>query len=372
MKVAFLGPSAPWRGGIAQFAENLAGKFIQTHDEVRMFTFIRQYPDLLFPGGKQTANEGCLLPTKRVLTPYNPFTYLKTIKAIKSWKPDVLIISYWLPFMAPAWGVILRFLPAIKKYYLIHNLDFHEKWLFADSMTRYALQPADGYITLSDVSATALTRLVSNTKVRTNIQLWHPPFEKVINASVIVEQHADAAKPKCNMTMLFFGFIKPYKGLDILLEALPAVLSVYPQLKLIIAGDVYGDKNFYTDKIKANRLSEAVECHFEYIKDDELAGYFERCDVCVLPYRSATQSGVVQMAFAYYKPVIATRVGGISETVKDGINGLLCEPGSHQALADAIIDFYRQSDFSHYAQAIARDNQCYSWDAFLSQLKARL
>jgi glycosyltransferase involved in cell wall biosynthesis len=369
LKIAFLGPSHPWRGGIAQFAENLAIQLRQRDDEVMMYTFIRQYPDFLFPGGKQTeaADQDKGLPTRRVLTPYNPFTWLKTIRALKAWQPDILFISYWLPVMAPAFGIILCRLPNIKKVWLIHNLDFHEKWLFADILTRFAMQAGDKYVTLSQISAAALKRMVKPWQLQHNIKLFHPVF-----ASPAGFQRKCFESETHTPTILFFGFIKPYKGLDILLKALPLALKKLPKLRLIIAGDVYGDKQQYLDLIKLYHLEQAVEAHFRYLTEPELADFFSRCDLCVLPYRSATQSGVVQMAFAYEVPVLATKVGGISEAVTDGVNGLLVEPENPVALAQAILRFFQEQMGESYSAAIRTNNTKYSWDSFTVRLMEKM
>jgi glycosyltransferase involved in cell wall biosynthesis len=359
MRIAFLGPSYPWRGGIAQFANTLGEKLLTQGNEVMMFTFRHQYPALLFPASDQFDNTGqpIKLATQRILTPYNPFTWVTSIHDIKGWNPDVLIISYWLPFMAPSFGFILRLLKGIRKIYLIHNAESHEKWLFGNSLTNYAFKPVKEFVALSDLSVQTLLR--TNKKLRV-AELFHPVYEKIL----IHNGHNEEIKHN----ILFFGFVKHYKGLDVLLEAMPLVLKKIPQIKLTIAGDVYGDKSDYLNLIEKLGIKYNVDAHFNYIPDDELEKYFAGCDVCVIPYRTATQSGVVQMAFAYEKPVIATKVGGISEVVIDGENGFLVEPENPQALAEKIIYFY-EHDFSlRFRSNIQAANQQYSWDSFTKQL----
>jgi len=362
MRIAFLGPSYPWRGGIAQFAQNLAEKLLGRQHEIMMFTFIHQYPALLFPGSQQFDETGKPpnLATQRILTPYNPFTWLSAVNDIKGWNPDALIVSYWLPFMAPAFGFIIRHLPKVKKIYLIHNARFHEKWLFAEQLTRYAMRPADGFITLSEASSKDLLKVIDQSAKDKILQLFHPVYEQLLLHQEQVQSH--------QKRILFFGFVKHYKGLDILLEAMPEVIKQIPELKLVIAGDVYGDKKVYWDKIIDLCLKDNVEAHFRYIPDEQIEGFFTGCDVCVLPYRSATQSGVAQMAFAYEVPVIATKVGGIEEVVIDGENGLLAEPENALDLAKKIIGFYSQDIASRFRDNIRSQNEQFSWDAFTKRV----
>ncbi len=359
MRIAFLGPSYPWRGGIAQFANTLGEKLLAQGNEVMMFTFRHQYPALFFPGGEQfdNSNQTIKLPTQRILTPYNPLTWFTSIHDIKGWNPDVVIVSYWLPFMAPAFGYILRFLKNTRKFYLIHNADFHEKWLFAKTLTKYAFNPADTFLTLSDTSTQTLQSLCKDAKI---LQLFHPVYENIL-------VHNDLSEEK-KFNLLFFGFVKHYKGLDILLDALPLVIQKITKIKLTIAGDVYGDRSIYLNQIERLGLKDRVDVHFRYIPDQELEKFFAECDVCVIPYRSATQSGVVQMAFAYEKPVIATRVGGISEVVIDYENGFLVEPENPVALADKIVEFYEKDYIYKFQTAIQKRNQQYSWDSFTKKL----
>jgi glycosyltransferase involved in cell wall biosynthesis len=362
MRIAFLGPSYPWRGGIAQFAQNMALKLCENEHEVMMFTFIHQYPALFFPASEQT--ETALSPpklaTQKILTPYNPWTWLTAIQDIKGWNPDVIIVSYWLPVMAPAFGFILRGLKKVRKLYLIHNIKFHEKWLFADKLTRYAMRPADGYITLSDTSARALQETNITIDSHKLLSLFHPVYEQLFIKNDKVHSHL--------FRILFFGFVKHYKGLDVLLNALPIVLKELPQIKLVIAGDIYGVQKPYREMIENLNLKDNVEAHFRYISDEEIEGFFTGCDVCILPYRSATQSGVAQMAFAYDVPVIASNVGGIEEVVRDGENGLLVEPENTQALADKIVEFYQKDYAEQFRNAIRKNNEQYSWDVFTQKL----
>jgi glycosyltransferase involved in cell wall biosynthesis len=362
MRIAFLGPSFPWRGGIAQFAQNMAGKLLQNGHDVMMFTFIHQYPELLFPGSNQIDNSQLVLKlaTHRVLTPYNPVTWISAISDIKGWNPDVVIVQYWLPFMAPAFGFVLKCLKGVKRLFVIHNVEAHEKWMFNKTLTKYAFRQADLFLTLSDISTNSLMQLDIGVSTANVKQLFHPVYEfSPVNKE-------KSLNPKNRI--LFFGFVKHYKGLDILLEAMPAILNEMPEIKLVIAGDVYGDKKIYLEMISRLHIRDNVETHFRYIPDEEISDFFTGCDVCVIPYRTATQSGVAQMAFSYEVPVIATRVGGLEEMVKNGENGYLVAPNNPQVLAETVLSFYRHKQITVFQENIRKQNEQFSWDSFTRSL----
>lgn len=362
MRIAFLGPSYPWRGGIAQFAQNMAQKLLDSGHEIMMFTFIHQYPTLIFPGSEQIdkTSTPSKLATQKVLTPYNPITWITARQDINGWNPDVIIVSYWLPIMAPAFGFVLRGIKHAKKVYLIHNIKFHEKWLFADTLSRYAMSAANGYVTLSEITAGSLQQLNMIRPNQRLLNLFHPVYEQLFIKT--------EANHELTYRILFFGFVKHYKGLDVLLEAMAIVLKQLPDLKLVIAGDVYGTQKPYLEQIENLGIKASVEANFRYIAETEIERFFVNCDVCILPYRSATQSGVAQMAFAFDVPVIASNVGGIEEVVKDKVNGLLVEPENAQALADKIVEYYQNGYTVKFRDAIKENNVKYSWNSFTEKL----
>jgi D-inositol-3-phosphate glycosyltransferase len=367
MSIAFLGPSHPWRGGIAQFAQNMAEILLQKGHDVMMFTYIHQYPELLFPGTDQLDNSKISpkLPTHKILTPYNPLTWFSAANDIRGWKPDILITQYWLPFMAPAQWFIYSHLKKILKVNVIHNAEAHEKWFLAPQLTRLALSKADLHITLSDTTTGALRQILPGLMEKDILQLFHPVY-KVPETSEVMTRGGLKNK------LLFFGFIKHYKGLDVLLNAMPIVLKTLPEVKLVIAGDVYGDKQVYSELIKRLNLENSVETHFRYIPEEEIGEFFSECDVSVIPYRSATQSGVAQLSFAHEVPVIATKVGGISEVVSDNVTGLLAEAENPIDLAEKIILFYKDNRFEEFKTNIREQNRKFSWESFTAQMLEKL
>jgi glycosyltransferase involved in cell wall biosynthesis len=337
----------------------MAVKLQHLGNEVMMFTYIHQYPELFFPGSDQKDNSliSNNLPTRRVITPYNPLTWLSATKEIKGWKPDLIIIQHWLPVMALACGFVLSGLKGVEKCIVVHNAEAHEKWPFSRLLTRFALMKAEYLVTLSETCTLTLRELLPKLKQVKIIRLFHPVYENMDKSNV---------KPKQDIKfrLLFFGFIKHYKGLDILLHAMPLVIKHLPDIKLVIAGDIYGDKQEYLEMIEQLGISNNVEAYFKYIPEEEIDGFFANADVSVIPYRSATQSGVAQLSFSHEVPIIATRVGGLEEVIAEGKNGWLIEPENPAALADAIISFYNDNKSVLVKDYIRQQNSQFSWDSF--------
>jgi glycosyltransferase involved in cell wall biosynthesis len=367
MRIAFIGPAYPLRGGIAQFIAILAKKLQARGHEIKIFSFKKQYPQLIFPGKEQIENSKLIidLPIESYLIPYNPLTFGKTIREIIKFKPDVIILKYWIPFFAPAFGYIsskIKKKITCKILYIIDNIDFHEKWIAGDSLTKYALKKADFFITMSQSVKKSLHNLFPKLADKRVSMLEHPTYDFY------------ASKDKENYDfqyhLLFFGYIKGYKGLDVLLEALPLVIKQIPQIKLTIAGEVYGDERIYLDLIKKYKLKEYINFQNRYIANEEVKDFFLSADVVVLPYKQATQSGIIQLAYAFGLPVIASAVGGIPEVITQDKTGSLVVANDPQALAQAIIDFYNKFDLKEAYQAIMQENSKYSWQPFIEQIES--
>lgn len=366
MRIAFLGPAYPLRGGIAQFMAILAKKLHDRGHDIRLFSFKKQYPKLLFPGKEQVEKSKMFiqLPIEAPLIPYNPHTFKKTVKAILDYNPDILILKYWIPFFAPAFGYIIKQIKKksnIKVVYNIDNIDFHEKWLAGDLLTKYAMKNSDFFITMSESVTNSLFKLFPKLDKAKAVMLEHPTYD------FYVSQGKEDFTFSYNI--LFFGYIKPYKGLDILLEAMPYVLKEIADLKLTIAGEVYGDEKIYWDIIKKNKLEKNVDFQNRYISNEEVKEFFLKADVSVLPYKHATQSGIIQLSYAFGIPVIATAVGGIPEVVKEGVTGSLVPLNDPQALARTILNFYGNFDLKVSHEAIMQENAKYSWGAFVEVIE---
>jgi len=373
MKIAFLGPAYPYRGGIAQFVAILAEKLVQSDHQVRIFSFVKQYPKLLFPGKEQLDHSKMViaLDVKPVLTPYNPFTWLPAALKIAAWKPDILILKYWIPFFAPAFGFIVRFLKLftrIKVVYIVHNIEFHEKWPLADLLTRFALGKADTLITLSDSVCQSARLLLRNFALSRIIKLRHPNYDFYTHSESDLTEFKKQLRIHDEPVILFFGYIKPYKGLDILLRAMPNILTELPNLKLLVAGEIYGEDQVYTNLVEQLHLKENVILHNQFISNEEVGKYFLSSDVVVLPYRSATQSGITQLAFSFDTPVITTHVGGLGEVVKDNENGFLVEQDAPQALAQAVVRYFKKDCKERFTHAIQQEKHEYSWGPLITTI----
>lgn len=351
MKIAFLGPAPPFRGGISNFATHLAEELAKAGHQIMYFNFIKQYPALLFPSGDQQDQSSPTLPSRRVLTPYLPHTWPKTVKAIADWQPDLVIVSWWLPFFAMAYGYILRKIKC-RKIILAHNIIPHEPWPATHTLLRYAFSPADKILVLSNSCLLDLKRNLPSAIVKKAVLGFHPIYESL---------NLPEYQPQAFPGLLFFGLIKEYKGLDILLKAMPIIRLAIPDIRLRIAGSVYGSAKNYENLIKELNLEANVECHFRYLDDAEVAQLFAISDVCILPYKSATQSGVIATSLSYETPVIATDVGGLGEYVQHGKTGLLIPPDNPPALAAAVIRFYNEKMMDTMRDAIAGYKDKNTW-----------
>lgn len=325
-KAIFIGPAFPYRGGIAAFNENLAATFQNNGWECKMYTFTQQYPNLLFPGKNQYAIDGNKpnLSIKRAIFSTNPLNWLKISKDIIKEKPDVVITQYWMPFMAPAFGTILR---GIKKglkdtlcVTIVHNFKAHERWIGDKQLNKFVANRTDILISLSESVREDIKESLPNKRI---ISLFHPIYDHY-------GKKIDMARAKENLGLeedcqyfLFFGLIRAYKGLDLLIEALYKVKSD-KKFKLLIAGEFYEDEKKYRKLISELELEDKIIIRNEYIPDFEVPNYFCACSAVILPYRTATQSGVVPVAIHFEKPVIVTEVGSLSEIINKHEIGMIC------------------------------------------------
>lgn len=360
MKIGFLGPAYPFRGGIVQFSMQLAQEF-RHKNEIKFFSFKKQYPKLLFPGKDQISQSDepdFTIISK--LTPYNPFTWFSAIKAINNWEPDILIISYWIPFFAPSFGFILRRLNKnTKLYYIVHNIDFHEKWIFAKSLTKYALDKADLLVTLSESVYNDACRLFPKKKT---VHGFHPVYN-CYNFDIYTKTSAKSKlKLEGKNVILFFGYIKQYKGLELLIRSLPDVINEIEKAHLLIVGEVYGDAKKYQDAIHETGMEERVTFIDRFVRDEEIELFFKAADVLALPYIQATQSGVLQIAYDMDLGAVATPVGGLAELVLDKKTGIMAADVSKEAFADAIVRYF-ELDQKELFRNIKEENKKYSWEA---------
>ena len=366
MRFGLLGPASPFRGGIAQFLHHLADH-LGLLNQVEIFTFRHQYPSLFFPGANQTGESNeCPFPLYRVLTPYNPISWKQTAQYIYQRKINHLIIQFWIPYFCPAYITICKFLKKhcrIKITLICHNLIFHEKWLFSNLLVYLMLKHVDQIVVLSDhVYREFLTNY--KTMVPKLVKMFHPYYE----VECIHDKYKACQKIgiKPAPTILFFGFIKKYKGLDVLLKAFELVCQENPQIQLLIAGEVYGSIRKYQRLIARSSYQNQIYFHHEYISLESIPLYFQSCDVVVVPYKTASQSGVIQLAYSFQKPVIASNIDGLNEAVIEEKTGFLFQNKDHFDLAKRIRQFFYSYQKHNYPDQISNFNKDYTWKIFVS------
>ncbi len=368
-KILIIGPAYPLRGGIAAFTERLAESYQNAGEDVEVISFKLQYPSILFPGKTQYA-EGPGPKNIRIhswINSINPFNWNNIGNKIKKMRPDLVIFKFWIPFMAPSLGTIARRIKAnnhTKVICVVDNIIPHESRSFDNTLAKYFIKSMDGFIAMSDSVRKDIVKLVPGTTVRLSPHPVYDHFGKSCDK-------AEAAK-KLNLDpnhkyILFFGLVRDYKGLDLLIKAMAAdnVKSIN-DLKVIVAGEFYSRKHYYLDLIDKLNLNDQFIIKDEFIKDADVGYYFSLVDVIVQPYYTATQSGVTQIAYHYEKPMIVTNVGGLPEIVPNGKVGYVTEVDP-KAVGDAIAKFYEQ-DESTFLPHIKEEKKKYSWEYMLGSI----
>ncbi|MEN9448872.1 MAG: hypothetical protein RJA25_2162 [Bacteroidota bacterium] len=371
MKIVILGSAHPLRGGLAAYNERLAREFQQAKDEVNIETFSLQYPEFLFPGTTQYSS----LPAPEELKIHvsvnsiNPFNWIKIGWKLRKQQPDILVVKFWLPFMAPCLGTICRIAKSNKHTKIISILDNiipHEKRIGDTLFTKYFVNSVDGFIAMSDSVYNDLS-VFNTTKPR--LLNPHPLFdnygESVSKQEAIQQLQLDINKKY----ILFFGLIRDYKGLDILLKAMATENLRHSDIQLIVAGEYYSNKDEYEKLIQELQLQNKIHLHTRFIPDDEVYKFFCAADVVVQPYKHATQSGVTQICYHFNKPMIVTNVGGLPEIVPNNKVGLVVEP-NEQAVSDAILHFYNENKETEFVQNILEEKKKYSWKLMAEKVKS--
>lgn len=366
-KITILSAAYPLRGGIAHFA-GLLYKELKKQFEVDVITFNRQYPTILFPGKTQLESGESveIIPSSRELDSINPLNWIKVGKKIRNANPDLLILKYWMPFFAPAYGVISRIVKKNGKTKILticHNVIPHEKKLGDLALTKFFYSAVDYFILLSNSVKKDLINILPNAKYKT---LFHPVYSNF--GDLISKPEAKRfLKITDENILLFFGFIREYKGLDVLLKA-AVILKAKLNFKLLIAGEFYSNEQKYLNLIKEYNLENYIVLHKDFIPQENVRYYFSACDVVVLPYKSATQSGIVQIANNFDKPMISTNVGGLGEVIIDGKTGYLVEKENPEQLANAILKYYKENKEIEFSKNIQTEKEKYSWTNFTKEL----
>lgn len=365
--IALIGPAYPLRrGGIATYTETLAATYQRLGRRAAIFTFRYQYPHWLFPGKTQWSSEPApddlvIYPVIHSLLPPN---WLRVAQQLAAWNPDLLLVNVWLPFLAPCLGAIVRlarrFRPTIISVGILHNIMPHERFPLSRPLTRYVLDSLNGFLLLSEAVARDLS-LFDRTKPRRVHP--HPAFEY---GPPIPK---DEARRRLGLPLdapiaLFFGLVRPYKGLDLLLEALAQ--TPVPVFALI-AGEWYMDPSPFFRRVHELGLSNRIRVDNRFILQEEAPLYFCAADIVVQPYRSATQSGVTPLAFRYERPVVVTRVGGLAEYVEHGKTGYVVAPHP-TALAEALTDFFQHARAHAFTLHLQQAARMWSWESVVETL----
>ncbi|MFZ7115088.1 MAG: glycosyltransferase [Bacteroidota bacterium] len=364
MKAVIVGPAYPLRGGIADFNEALAIAFQKESIQTTLYSFYFQYPEFLFPGKTQKAT-GEVNPELKISTTIssvNPLSWFKTANKIANEKPDFVIIRYWLPFMAPALGTIAKLLRrrSIHVIAITDNVIPHEKRPGDKMFTKYFVNNCDGFITMSKSVLNDLSTFTSSLKKKF---LPHPVYNIFGDSVSKKEARVKLNIPENDKLILFFGFIRSYKGLDLLIEAMNEPEMKELNVRLLIAGEFYEDSKPYLDRISELNGENRFILNTSFISKEDVKYYFCAADLVVQPYKSATQSGITQIAYYFGRPMLVTNVGGLAEIVADKRVGYVTERNA-RSISSAISDFYTNNRESAFSQNALADSEKFSWKTF--------
>ena len=368
LKIFIIGPAFPLRGGPAQFNENLCLELNKEGHDAQIISYKLQYPNFLFPGSSQFEKSGSAplgIKIHTILNTINPFNWLMVARFIRKQKPDFILFRYWLPFFGPCLGTIGKLVKSHTKVLaLTDNIIPHEKRIGDHVFTKYFVKNCDGFIAMSKVVLNDLSIFTQNLN---KAYSPHPMYENYGDAISI-----DLARKKLNLNphdkiILFFGLIRHYKGLDILLEALAAPEIKNQGIKLLIAGEFYDDKNFYLQLIKKLKLQDHVIVHDKFIPNDEVRDYFCASNLVAQTYRNATNSGVTMVGYFYEKPMLVTNVGGLSEIVPNEVCGYVVE-NNCALISEKVVDFFANDREKEFVKNVKIEKKKYEWIEFINSL----
>lgn len=362
LKVVLIGTAYPLRGGLAAFNERLIREYRKNGAQAYLYTFKLQYPSFLFPGKTQLSSEPAPanLPIYVKVNSINPFNWIRVGRELRRQNPDLVLVKYWMPFMAPCFGTIVRLIRKNKHSRIISILDNvipHERRIGDKILSKFWVRSADGFVAMS---RSVMDDLHSLSPAAPCIYCPHPIYDHYGDPVSKQQALKTLGLDPAFHYVLFFGFIREYKGLDLLLEAFADPRLSTKNIKLLVAGEFYDDPQRYHDIIARLHLKERVILSNDFIPDSKVVNYFCAADLVVQPYKSATQSGVTQIAYHFGKPMIITRVGGLAEFVPDGKVGYVTEPDP-EAIASAMVQFYDEEREHEFSQNALSEKEKYSW-----------
>lgn len=371
MKIVLIGPVYPYKGGIAHYTSLLCQALRQKH-EVQMLSYKMQYPKFLFKREqKDYSNKKFQIEdAKYWINTANPFNIVASAIKIRKWRPDAVIIQWWHPYFAPCYWILCRILGKIPVIFTCHNVFPHERFPLDRFLTNMTLRSGKGFIVQSKKDAEDLKSI----KKDANYLITPHPTYDVFRMKNLSKQDAreilriDANKK----VLLFFGFVREYKGLHFLLDAVKKIHKKEPDIQLWVVGDFGEDRGKYINKIRENQIEECVNLVEGYIPDEEVEKYFMASDLVVLPYISATQSGIVQIAYGFEKPVVVTNVGGLPDVVDNEKTGYVVASQNVEAIANAILKFYREDKNINWEENIREKSVEFSWDKMVEKIETMI
>ncbi len=363
-RIAIIGPVYPFKGGIAHYTSLLCRNLSEKH-ETMLVSYSMQYPKLLYPGKEQKDFENDRFKIEGaqfLINTIDPFSWTKAVRAIREFAPDAVVVQWWHPYFSLCYrSLAARLKRFTKVVFICHNVIPHEGFPFARFLTKRTLKLGAFHIVHSKEDENDLLSILPQARYRRGV---HPTYDAFNSNSVTGPQaRKRLSLPENGKVLLFFGFIREYKGLKFLLKAMPEIVAALPDIRLLVVGDFFGNtKGEYEALIAELGIGDRLILHDQYVPDHEVELYFKAADLVALPYTSATQSGIVQIAYGFGKPVVVTNVGGLPDVVDDAGTGYVVEPEDPSAIAQAVIRYFRESREAEFSKNIEKKKEIFSWD----------
>lgn len=368
MKIAMIGPVHPYKGGIAHYTDLLCRALREDGNEVQLYSFKFQYPKLLYkkPQKDMKSSGFGTNDADFCIHTLNPFNWIKVAGRIKKQKPELIILQWWHPYFAPCFWSTCKLLRREKILFVCHNVFPHERFPLDRLLTKWTLGCGRYFITQSKMDARDLLSVKHDAVYRVTP---HPTYGMFCRQGMSMQKAREQLQiDQGQRVLLFFGFVRKYKGLQYLLEAMKLLKERDFKVQLWVVGDFGEDKDEYVEQIRTFEIGDQVQMVQGYVPDDEVEKYFAASDLVVLPYLSATQSGIVQIAFGFEKPVLVTEVGGLPDVVTNGKTGYVVEPRSAEMIAEAIMDYYINNRREAFVSQIEKEKDRFSWKTFVDTL----
>ena len=368
MKIAMIGPVHPYKGGIAHYTDLLCRALREDGNEVQLYSFKFQYPKLLYkkPQKDMKSSGFGTNDADFCIHTLNPFNWIKVAGRIKKQKPELIILQWWHPYFAPCFWSICKLLRREKILFVCHNVFPHERFPLDRLLTKWTLGCGRYFITQSKMDARDLLSVKHDAVYRVTP---HPTYGMFCRQGMSMQKAREQLQiDQGQRVLLFFGFVRKYKGLQYLLEAMKLLKERDFKVQLWVVGDFGEDKDEYVEQIRTFEIEDQVQMVEGYVPDDEVEKYFAASDLVVLPYLSATQSGIVQIAFGFEKPVLVTEVGGLPDVVTNGKTGYVVEPRSAEMIAEAIMDYYINNRREAFVSQIEKEKDRFSWKTFVDTM----